>query len=77
VKAKEKHLISQLELLDLDLIVVSSFVLSLLAWHCGKPFPSTPQVWQSKFFLSVPAALRSMFHFLMAEKPLCLSSTGR
>jgi hypothetical protein len=26
------------------------FVLSCIAWHCGKPSPSIPQVLQSKFF---------------------------
>jgi hypothetical protein len=71
VRVKEKYIISQLELLDLDSLVMT------IAWHCGKPFSSIPQVWQSEFFLFVSAALRSMFHFLMSEKALCSSSTGR
>jgi hypothetical protein len=45
---KEKYLISWLKLLDLDSLIMPPFG-SCIAWHCGKPSPSIPQIQQSEF----------------------------
>jgi hypothetical protein len=54
MRVNEKYLISRLELLDLDSLVVLWFFL-YIAWHYRKPLSSIPQVWQFEFsFLFQP-----------------------